>query len=107
MKPDDYVKFCPVCNETKQNTTIFLNNEKFKEFTKGFFYMTEPQNPNATICPCCKEGRLVDSILTYDEFKIIDKASGSNRQFLETIIKLKEDDIIEYQSRINQFRIQV
>ena len=107
MKPSDYVKFCPVCNETKQNTTLFFNNEKFKEFTKGYFYLSEPKNPNDNLCPCCKEGKLVESILTFEEFEIIDKASNSDRKFLEAMIKLKQDDIIEYQNRINQFRIQV
>lgn len=106
MNFNDYVKFCPICNETKQNTSLCFNNEKFREFTKGYFYLFEPKD-NSIICPCCERGKLENSPLTFEEFKVIDEASNSDRQFLETMIKLKQDDIIEYQSRMNQFRIQI
>lgn len=32
---DKYVKFCPVCNQTKQNMN-WCDNEKYKEFSRGF-----------------------------------------------------------------------
>ena len=32
MQPTDYVKFCPICNETKQNTSLCFNN-----LQKGIF----------------------------------------------------------------------
>lgn len=105
MQPTDYVKFCPVCNETKQNTSLCLNNERFREFTKGYFYLFEPKE-DAKICPCCERGVLEDSPLTFEEFKIIDNVSDSDRQFLEAMIELKKKDPIEYQLKISQFKMQ-
>ena len=103
MQPTDYVKFCPVCNETKQNTSLCFNNERFREFTKGYFYLFEPKE-DTKICPCCEKGVLEDSSLTFEEFKIIDNASDSDRQFLEAMIELKKNDPIEYQLKISQFK---
>ena len=65
MQPTDYVKFCQVCNETKQNTSLCFNNEKFKEFTKGYFYLFEPKE-DTKICPCCEKGILENSPLTFE-----------------------------------------
>ena len=103
MQPTDYVKFCPVCNETKQNTSLCLNNERFREFTKGYFYLFEPKE-DTKICPCCEKGVLEDSPLTFEEFKIIDNVSDSDRQFLEAMIELKKNDPIEYQLKMSQFK---
>ena len=103
MQPTDYVKFCPVCNETKQNTSLCFNNERFREFTKGYFYLFEPKE-DTKICPCCEKGVLENSPLTFEEFKIIDNVSDSDRQFLEAMIELKKKDPIEYQLKISQFK---
>lgn len=103
MQPTDYVKFCPVCNETKQNTSLCFNNERFREFTKGYFYLFEPKE-DTKICPCCEKGVLEDSPLTFEEFKIIDNVSDSDRQFLEAMIELKKKDPIEYQLKMSQFK---
>lgn len=103
MQPTDYVKFCPVCNETKQNTSLCFNNERFREFTKGYFYLFEPKE-DTKICPCCEKGILEDSPLTFEEFKIIDNVSDSDRQFLEAMIELKKNDPIEYQLKMSQFK---
>lgn len=100
-----YVKFCPICNETKQNMD-WCNNEKYKEFSKGYHYVFKPKD-DIEICPSCKQGKLVDSPLTFDEFGLIDDVSDSNRQFLEAMIKLKQDDIIEFQLKISQFKVQL
>ena len=103
MQPTDYVKFCPVCNETKQNTSLCFNNERFREFTKGYFYLFEPKE-DTKICPCCEKGVLEDSPLTFEEFKFIDNVSDSDRQFLEAMIELKKNDPIEYQLKMSQFK---
>ena len=102
---EKYVKFCPICNKTKQNMN-WCNNEKYKEFSKGYHFVCIPKD-DVEICPFCKQGKLVDSLLTFDEFEIIDDVSDSNRQFREAMIKLKQDDIIEFQSRISQFKSQL
>ena len=101
---NDYVKFCPVCNETGQNVADY-KNEKGKEFSKGFRYLYIPR-VGEKICHFCNKGELVDSPLTYEEFDIIKTVSNYDRQFLEAMIKLKQEDIIEYQSRMSQFRVQ-
>lgn len=103
MQQVDYVKFCPICNETKQNTTLCYNNERFREFTKGYFYLFEPKE-NTKICPCCEKGILENSPLTFEEFKTIDDISNSDRQFLEAMIELKKKDPIEYQLKMSQFK---
>lgn len=103
MKPNDYVKFCSVCSETKQNTSLCFNNEKFREFTKGYFYLFEPKE-DTKICPCCEKGILENSPLTFEEFKIIDDVSDSDRQFLEAMIELKKNNPIEYQLKMSQFK---
>lgn len=103
MQPTDYVKFCPVCNETKQNTSLCFNNERFREFTKGYFYLFEPKE-DTKICPCCEKGVLENSPLTFEEFKIIDNVSDSDRQFLKAMIELKKNDPIEYQLKMSQFK---
>lgn len=100
-----YVKFCPICNQTKQNMD-WCNNEKYKEFSKGYHFVFKPKD-DIEICPSCKQGKLVDSPLTFEEFELIDDVSDSNRQFLEAMIKLKQDDIIEYQLKLQQFKTQL
>lgn len=100
-----YVKFCSVCNETRQNMD-WCDNEKYKEFSKGFHNVFVPKE-GLTICPSCNKGVLTDSPLTHEEFNVIEDVSDSDRQFLEAMIKLKQDDIIEYQSRMLQFRSQL
>lgn len=102
---DKFVKFCPVCNQTGQNMNWCIN-EKYKEFSKGYFAICVPRE-NDIICPCCKQGKLEYSILTFDEFRIIDDISNSDRQFLESMIKLKQDDPIEYQLKMSQFKTQL
>ena len=102
---DKFVKFCSVCNETRQNMD-WCNDEKFKEFSKGYHFVYVPKG-DMEICPSCKQGKLVDSPLNFDEFRLIDDVSGSDRKFLEAMIKLKQIDIIEFQLKIQQFKTQL
>lgn len=45
--------------------------------------------------------------MTFDEFQLIDNVSDSNRQFLEAMINLKQENIIEHQLKMSQFKTQV
>lgn len=99
---NEYVKFCPVCNETRQNME-WCDDEKLKEFSKGYHNVLVPKE-GLTICPACKKGILEDSVLTHDEFNLIEDVSDSDRQFLEAMIDLKEKDPIEYQLKMSQFK---
>lgn len=38
----EYVKFCPVCNETRQNME-WCDDEKLKEFSKGYHNVFVPK----------------------------------------------------------------
>ena len=98
----EYVKFCPVCNKTRQNME-WCDDEKIKEFSKGYHNVFVPKY-GLTICPACKKGTLEDSILTQDEFNLIDDVYDSDRQFLEAMIELKKNNPIEYQLKMNQFK---
>ena len=98
-----YLKFCPVCNKTGQNSMDWCFNEKSIEFLKGY-HIFEPDGGFGKICPSCKKGVLEDSIITYEELEIIQDVSDSDRQFLEAMIELKKKDPIEYQLKMSQFK---
>ena len=98
-----YLKFCPVCNKTGQNSMDWCFNEKSIEFLKGY-HIFKPDGGFGKICPSCKKGVLEDSIITYEELEIIQDVSESDRQFLEAMIELKKNDPIEYQLKMSQFK---
>ena len=98
-----YLKFCPVCNKTGQNSMDWCFNEKSIEFLKGY-HIFEPDGGFGKICPSCKKGVLEDSIITYEELEIIQDVSDSDRKFLEAMIELKKKDPIEYQLKMSQFK---
>lgn len=60
---------------------------------------------NCYECPIC-QSEMTDTILTIDEYDLIDNISN-DISFLEAMIKLKQDDIIEFQSRMSQFKTQL
>ena len=74
------------------------------------YYCEKCKNENiepykfSNICPQHKEN-IQESGLLFDEYITITHIS-TDVNFLEAMIKLKETDIIEYQSRMNQFRNQ-
>lgn len=55
-------------------------------------------------CPIC-QSKMTDTILTIDEYNIIDAVSD-DITFLEEMIKLKQENPIEYQLKLNQFKLQ-
>lgn len=105
MDKSEFVKFCPVCNKTKQNVE-WSDDVKFIEFSKGFHYIGGTRMNEQDACFFCEKGKLIDSPLTFEELELFDDVSDSDRSFLEAMIQLKKDDIIEYRFRINQFKIQ-
>ena len=96
------LRYCDVCNQTKDNIKNLGMNEQELEYYKGYLAIWD--KPNETVCPCCKRGIPVETNLTIDEFNIITKISMYNRQFLEAMIDLKEKDIVEYQLKMSQFK---
>lgn len=87
-KPPEIIWFCAQCKE---------ENRPFKN-------IYNPINGSG-ICPI--HGTSLKEIdINIDEYLTITKIS-KDISFLEAMIKLKQDDIIEYQSRMLQFRNQV
>lgn len=84
------LKLCKKCNQNNEPTF------------HGYFAWLKD---NCYECPIC-QNQLEDTCITKDEYKIIDKISD-DITFLKAMIKLKQDDIIEYQSRMSQFRSQL
>lgn len=62
-------------------------------------------SPDAKIHKDCG-GELIDTGITHDELMIIRKISPSN-DFLDALIELRKNDIIEYNLKMSQFRNQV
>lgn len=79
-----------------------VGNDK-KAFQKGFIYPSEIKSNNEYICPYCNN-KLVDTLITENEFNLIEDVSDSDRQFLEAMIELKKNDPIEYQLKMSQFK---
>lgn len=59
---------------------------------------------NDTKCPMCGNEGLVDSGITEEDVDAIGIASNYNRQLLEEMIKLHNENIIEYELKMSQFR---
>lgn len=98
--------FCSNCNTNGLNQMYNLVGNDKKPFYKGFLHSFEIKDNNDHICPYCKN-KLVDILITDDEFNIIQDVSDSDRQFLEAMIELKKNDSIEYQLKMNQFKTQI
>ena len=90
----DYIKICLNCKRT---------NSKEYPTLAGFYDVFKI--PSDNICYFCGN-KLIDSEFTEEEFKIIKKISY-NKDFLQTMIELKEKDIIEYTAKLSQFKSQV
>ena len=94
------IKYCHSCAKTGAN--VYIGNKKNYEFAKGYLGGWDETLKN---CPYCNSP--VDDIsITPDDFLDIRDASNYNRQFLEAMIKLHDEDIIEYETKMAQFRVQ-
>lgn len=95
--------FCSTCNKNGSNQMYKLVGNDKKSFQKGFIYPSEIKSNNEYICPYCNN-KLVDTLITENEFNLIEDVSDSDRQFLEAMIELKKNDPIEYQLKMSQFK---
>ena len=83
------------------------------EFYKGFVgvqvYSNAPEDYDdkiqQLICPFCNN-KLVDTKFRLDDLHLLGRMSECNRQVLDAMMKLCKDDPIEYQLKINQFKLQ-
>lgn len=62
-------------------------------------------SPDAKIHGGTCGGELIDTGISHDELMVIRKISSDNT-FLDAMIELKKDDIIEYNLKLSQFRNQ-
>lgn len=109
------LKFCPNCNITKRNaefkavlaaTGTRYKKEDVLEFNKGFLWgIKSKDNKEYTVCPFCGT-TLMDASISQEDFAILEDVSNCNRQFLEAMIKLHDEDIIEYELKMSQFKAQ-
>lgn len=81
------VKFCKICR----------NNNKSPFF--GYFSFLKE---NCYICPICKN-EVIEINMSCEDFDVIHRIS-EDVNFIESMIKLHDEDIIEYESRMSQFR---
>ena len=107
---DINIFFCKDCNKSKKNLQwikewekqgINLNlSQKALNYFTGFIGLMDSQKiKDTSICPYCSGELIGDyaSILTSTEY---------NRDVLCAMIKLKKDDPIEYQLKLNQLKLQ-
>lgn len=86
---------------------------KRAEYCKGFIGthigLDAPTDYNEKldqlICPFCNN-ELIDTGLPVEDFHLIGKVTDYNRQVLDLMMELHEKDLIEYQLKLNQFKLQ-
>lgn len=88
------VKVCPYCHK---------NNKKTWIYTSGFDI--DASKINRTKCVTCGRG-LVDTVLTVEEYSILENITYEVSLF-DSMIKLKQDNPIEFQLKMAQFKNQV
>ena len=95
---EEYVMFCPTCAQKLRH----LSNPYGFTY-KGFCYLYG--TPKSHTCEAC--GAALESTnITRNDFHVLWKISDDN-DFLLAMIKLKEDDIVEYNLRLSQFKTQI
>lgn len=107
------------CNNCDPNHELDKLNPRWSsigkeiEFNKGFIgiYETEkfPSDYNEKldqlICPFCNN-KLIDTNFPHEDFRLIGEATDYNRQVLDLMMELHQKDLIEYQLKFNQFKLQ-
>ena len=83
MAFEDKVSICPKCNS---------------------HFLFKPSETPYDNCPDCHVN-LIHTNITAEEMFLIQRTS-KDRDFLNAMIELKKNDIIEYQTKISQFRSQ-
>lgn len=96
------MKYCTGCAVTKNNMQNALT-KKISNYGAGFLI---GYGDKIKKCPFCN-GELRDISMSVEDFLCIREASNCNRELLEAMIKLRQDDIIEYETKMSQFRTQV
>lgn len=84
-------------------------DEYYKNLVGMHIRMNAPQDYNEKlamqICPFCNN-KLTDTGLPSDDVHLIGEMSKWNRQLLDAMIELHKEDIVEYQLKLNELRLQ-
>lgn len=95
---DQYLTICDKCVDDMKNVA-YTSPMQFR----GYFVTYKV--PEDMICPKCK-AKLRTTSMTIDDYKII-FAISHDTNFIQAMMDLKEQDIIEYQLKLSQFKSQV
>lgn len=100
------VKFCKNCSKNKNSLMADISSQ-YEEYYAGFTVcFNQAAINNDTKCPMCGQEGLIDSGITENDLNDIGIASSYNRQLLEEMIKIHNENIIDYELKMSQFRTQ-
>lgn len=94
------IKYCENCAQKLKGTDSCGSYEN-TEYIRGF--ITYLDDESVTKCPECDHD-IITVNMSHDDFLTIRDASNCNRDLLFAMIKLHDDDPIEYELKIAQFR---
>ena len=94
------IKYCENCAQKLKGTDSWGSYEN-TEYIRGF--ITYLDDESVTKCPECDHD-IITVNMSHDDFLTIRDASNCNRDLLFAMIKLHDDDPIEYELKIAQFR---
>ena len=94
------IYYCDSCAKSYGN--VYKGNQKNAEFARGYI---GGWNHGMEKCPFCG-GAIIDTNLPDSDFTVIREVSNYNRQFLEAMIELYNQNIVEYELKMSQFRTQ-
>ncbi len=94
------IKYCKTCAEHEKGTDSWGSYEN-TEYIRGF--ITYLDDESVTKCPECDHD-IITVNMSHDDFLTIRDASNCNRNLLFAMIKLHDDDPIEYELKMAQFR---
>ncbi len=83
----------------------FIDPDATRKLSQLFPDESYVQDLRNNICPFCKH-KLVDTLLSYDDFYIIGENSNYNRDLLLAMIELRKKDVIEFETKMQPFRQQ-
>lgn len=94
------IKYCENCAQKLKGTDSWGSYEN-TEYIRGF--ITYLDDESVTKCPECDHD-IITVNMSHDDFITIRDASNCNRDLLFAMIKLHDDDPIEYELKMAQFR---
>jgi len=94
------IKYCENCAQKLKGTDSWGSYEN-TEYIRGF--ITYLDDESVTKCPECDHD-IITVNMSHDDFLTIRDASNCNRDLLFAMIKLHDEDPIEYELKMAQFR---